>query len=63
MLDLEFAELSDVGVVRDHNEDYLGSCLPARSEGQPHAAGYSWWQTAWAERIAAKWLRKQRWKR
>ncbi len=28
MLDLEYAELSDPGPVRDHNEDYLGSALP-----------------------------------
>jgi serine/threonine protein phosphatase PrpC len=29
MLDLEFAELSDVGRVRDHNEDYSGRSLPS----------------------------------
>jgi len=29
MLDLEFVALTDVGRVRDHNEDYLGYCLPA----------------------------------
>ena len=29
MLDLEFASLSDVGRVRDHNEDYLGHTSPA----------------------------------
>jgi serine/threonine protein phosphatase PrpC len=29
MLDLEFAERTDVGRVRDHNEDYLGSAAPA----------------------------------
>jgi len=28
MLDLEFFELSDVGRVRDHNEDYVGSWIP-----------------------------------
>jgi protein phosphatase len=28
MLDLEFAELSDAGLTRDHNEDYLGHVLP-----------------------------------
>jgi len=28
MLDLEFAELSDVGRVRDHNEDYVGHAIP-----------------------------------
>ncbi len=32
MLDLEFAELSDVGKVRDHNEDYLGHFIPATAE-------------------------------
>lgn len=29
MLDLEYCELSDVGVVRDHNEDFVGHYLPA----------------------------------
>lgn len=38
MLDVEFAQLSDTGRVRDHNEDYLGSVVPgtpaeARSHG------------------------------
>ncbi len=37
MLDLEFAELSDVGRVRDHNEDYSGHVLPASRERRPHA--------------------------
>ena len=29
MLDLEFAHLSDVGKIRDHNEDYVGHFSPA----------------------------------
>jgi protein phosphatase len=29
MLDLEFVALTDVGRVRDHNEDYLGHAVPA----------------------------------
>ncbi len=29
MLELEFAELSDTGRVREHNEDYLGHLVPA----------------------------------
>lgn len=29
MLDIEFAALTDVGRVRDHNEDYLGHAVPA----------------------------------
>jgi serine/threonine protein phosphatase PrpC len=29
MLDLEHSELTDVGVVRDHNEDFIGHSLPA----------------------------------
>ncbi len=29
MLDLEFVERTDVGRVRDHNEDYLGYASPA----------------------------------
>ena len=28
MLDLEYAQASDCGRVRDHNEDYLGCALP-----------------------------------
>jgi PPM family protein phosphatase len=32
MLDLEFAQLSDRGRVREHNEDYLGHVLPLTSE-------------------------------
>jgi protein phosphatase len=32
MLDLEYFELTDVGVVRDHNEDYIGHYLPATAE-------------------------------
>ena len=28
MLDLEYCHLTDVGVVRDHNEDYLGHYVP-----------------------------------
>ena len=37
MLDLEYFELTDVGIVRDHNEDFIGHCLPANSdEGRTH---------------------------
>ena len=32
MLEVEFAELSDVGKVRGHNEDYIGSTAPANAE-------------------------------
>lgn len=32
MLDVEFAQLSDPGTLRDHNEDYLGYILPKSSE-------------------------------
>jgi serine/threonine protein phosphatase PrpC len=32
MLDLEFAELSDTGKVREHNEDFLGHVAPATPE-------------------------------
>jgi protein phosphatase len=32
MLEVEFAQLSDCGRVRDHNEDYLGCVLPATPE-------------------------------
>jgi protein phosphatase len=37
MLDLEFAELSDVGRVRGHNEDYSGHALPtSEADGRAH---------------------------
>jgi PPM family protein phosphatase len=37
MLDLEFAELSDVGRVRGHNEDYFGHALPSSEvDGRTH---------------------------
>lgn len=32
MLELEFAQLSDTGKVREHNEDYCGHVLPASPE-------------------------------
>jgi protein phosphatase len=32
MLDIEFAELSDTGPTRDHNEDAIGSYVPATPE-------------------------------
>ena len=37
MLDLEYAELTDTGPVRDHNEDFLGCALPRNEqEGRTH---------------------------
>jgi len=39
MLDLEFVELTDVGRVRDHNEDYLGRSTPA-SEAEGRTQGW-----------------------
>lgn len=37
MLDLEYVELSDVGRVRDHNEDYFGCALPGSPvDGRSH---------------------------
>jgi protein phosphatase len=36
MLDLEFAQASDCGRVRDHNEDYLGCVLPEVPEQDTH---------------------------
>lgn len=38
MLELEFAELTDVGKVREHNEDFLGHASP--SEGAAHNQGW-----------------------
>ena len=39
MLELEFAELSDVGRVRDHNEDYWGHAVP-QSEADSRTHGW-----------------------
>jgi protein phosphatase len=39
MLDLEFAELSDAGLTRDHNEDSLGHVLPS-SPAQVQSQGW-----------------------
>ena len=32
MLDLDYFALTDVGVVRDHNEDFIGHSVPATPE-------------------------------
>jgi PPM family protein phosphatase len=39
MLDIEFAQLSDCGRVRDHNEDYLGCAVP-RQGTTKHGQGW-----------------------
>src|ERR1051326_6152684 len=39
MLDLEFAELSDVGRAREHNEDFIGHAAP---ESSNHARDRGW---------------------
>jgi protein phosphatase len=39
MLDLEYTELTDAGPVREQNEDYLGSALPA-NEQEARSGGY-----------------------
>lgn len=39
MLDLEFAELSDVGKVREHNEDNFGHAAPT-AQGEARARGW-----------------------
>jgi PPM family protein phosphatase len=39
MLDLEFAELSDCGLSRDHNEDFIGHVVPA-SPAQVQSQGW-----------------------
>jgi serine/threonine protein phosphatase PrpC len=39
MLDLEFAELSDQGLARGHNEDFVGHCFPA-SPAQVQSQGW-----------------------
>ena len=39
MLEIEFAQASDCGRVRDHNEDYLG-CFAPEAEAQARTLGY-----------------------
>jgi len=39
MLDVVYAQLSDPGCVRDHNEDYLG-CVPPQDEEQARTHGW-----------------------
>jgi protein phosphatase len=39
MLEIEFAELSDCGPVREHNEDFVGHSLPSNPE-QTRSRGY-----------------------
>jgi len=37
MLEIDFAQLSDPGKVRDHNEDYLGCFIPTSpAQAQSH---------------------------
>ena len=56
MLDLEFAELSDVGRVRDHNEDYSGHAVPAsEAEGRTHG-----WLFALADGVGGEETRRSR---
>lgn len=50
MLDLEFAELSDVGRVRPHNEDCLGHHAPA----SPHEARTRGWLFALADGVGGE---------
>ena len=62
MLDVEFAQLSDAGRVREHNEDYLGHVLPATpAEARTHG-----WLFALADGVGghakARLLRAWRWK-
>jgi PPM family protein phosphatase len=50
MLDVEFAQLSDVGRVRDHNEDFLGYALP----GTPEQARTTGWLFALADGVGGQ---------
>lgn len=50
MLDLEFAELSDTGPARSHNEDYCGHFLPAT----PEAAQNRGWCFALADGVGGQ---------
>jgi protein phosphatase len=50
MLDLEFAQLSDCGRLRDHNEDYLGSVAPEN----PAQARHRGWLFALADGVGGQ---------
>jgi protein phosphatase len=50
MLELEFAQASDCGMVRDHNEDYLGYALPDESA----QAGKREWLFALADGVGGQ---------
>lgn len=50
MLDVEFAQLSDPGRVRGHNEDYLGSVVP----GTPAQARSHGWLFALADGVGGQ---------
>ncbi len=54
MLELEFAELTDVGRVRDHNEDFMGHALPAGEGKAALTGGSSQSPMAWAAKSWAK---------
>jgi serine/threonine protein phosphatase PrpC len=49
MLELEFAELTDVGKVRDHNEDFLGHASPT-----DRAPGHQGWLFAVADGVGGQ---------
>ncbi len=59
-MDVEFAQLSDLGRVRQGNEDYLGTRPPPRPSAYARMAGCLCWPTGWAGTITAKWLRARR---
>ena len=40
MLEVEFAQLSDIGTVRPHNEDYLGHVDPGHSGAGARSHGW-----------------------
>lgn len=50
MLDVEFAQLSDPGRIREHNEDYLGHVLPET----PEAARARGWLFALADGVGGQ---------
>ena len=54
MLDVEFAQLSDPGRVRDHNEDYWSVYCPETPEQARTQAGCLRWRTAWAATSRAR---------
>ena len=62
MLEVEFAQLSDRGRVRELNEDYLGYVAPSRRSECVPMAGCLCWPMALGDRSGVRSLRAPQWR-